>query len=57
MTLFDKFTLNDENLGSIRDAVQETLFKDENFNQYVTIAKVKHGDPIALIGDLAMVGK
>lgn len=57
MTLFDKFTLSPENLGSIRDAVQETLYGDENFNQYVTIAKVKHGDPIALIGDLEMVGK
>ena len=56
-TLFEKLTLNNENLGSIRDAVQETLFNDENFNQYVTIAKVKHGDPIALIGELEMVGK
>ena len=51
-TLFEKLTLNDENLGSIRDAVQETLFKDASFNQYVTIAKVKHGDPIATIGEL-----
>lgn len=56
-TLFEKLTLNDENLGSIRDAVQETLFKDESFNQYVTIAKVKHGDPIATIGELEMVGR
>ena len=56
-TLFEKLTLNNENLGSIRDAVQETLFNDENFNQYVTIAKVKNGDPIALIGELEMVGK
>lgn len=56
-TLFEKLTLNNENLGSIRDAVQETLFNDEQFNRYVTIAKVKNGDPIALIGDLEMVGK
>lgn len=56
-TLFEKLTLNNENLGSIRDAVQETLFNDENFNQYVSIVKVKNGDPIALIGDLEMVGK
>lgn len=56
-TLFEKLTLNNENLGSIRDAVQETLFNDENFNQYVTIAKVKHGDPIATIGDMQMVGR
>ena len=56
-TLFDQWTLNPENLGSIRDAVQETLFGDENFNQFVTLAKVKNGDPIALIGDLEMVGK
>ena len=56
-TLFEKLILNNENLGSIRDAVQETLFNDENFNQYVTIAKVKNGDPIALIGELEMVGK
>lgn len=56
-TLFEKLTLNDENLGSIRDAVQETLFNDENFNQYVTLAKVKHGDPIATIGEMEMVGR
>lgn len=56
-TLFDQWTLNPENLGSIRDAVQETLFGDENFNQFVTLVKVKNGDPIALIGDLEMVGK
>lgn len=56
-TLFEKLTLNNENLGSIRDAVQETLFNDENFNQYVSIVKVKNGDPIALIGELEMVGK
>lgn len=55
--LFDTFTLSPENLGSIRDAVQETLYNDENFNQYVTMARVKHGDPIALIGELEMVGK
>ena len=56
-TLFEKLTLNNENLGSIRDAVQETLFNDENFNQYVSIVKVKHGDPIATIGEMEMVGK
>lgn len=56
-TLFDKFILSPENLEGIRAAIQETLFGDENFNQYVTIAKVKNGDPIALIGELEMVGK
>lgn len=56
-TLFDKFILSPENLKGIRAAIQETLFGDENFNQYVTIAKVKNGDPIALIGELEMVGK
>ena len=55
--LFDKFILSPENLEGIRAAIQETLFGDENFNQYVTIAKVKNGDPIALIGELEMVGK
>lgn len=55
--LFDKFVLSPENLEGIRAAIQETLYGDENFNQYVTIAKVKEGDPIALIGDLEMVGK
>ena len=55
--LFDSFVLNPENLGSIRDAVQETLLNDENFNQFVTLARVKEGDPIALIGELDMVGK
>lgn len=55
--LFDTFVLNPENLGSIRDAVQETLFNDENFNQFVTLTRVKEGDPIAFIGELEMVGK
>ena len=56
-TLFEKLTLNNENLGSIRDAVQETLFNDESFNQYVSIVKGKNGDRIATIGELEMVGK
>lgn len=56
-TLFDKLTLEKENLDSIRDAVQETFYKDEDFNTYVNVKKVKDTDPIALIGEMDMVGK
>lgn len=56
-TLFEKLTLEPENLASIRDAVMETFFKDEDFNTYVNVRKVRNGDPIALIGAMDMVGK
>lgn len=55
--LFDKWVLEPENLASIRDAVQETLYNDVDFNRFVSIRKVKNGDPIALIGEMEMVGK
>lgn len=55
--LFDKWVLQPENLASIRDAVQETMYNDEDLNRFVTINRVKNGDPIALIGELEMVGK
>lgn len=56
-TLFDKWVLQPENLASIRDAVQKTLYDDEDFEKFVNVVKVKNDDPIALIGELEMVGK
>lgn len=53
----ENLTLQPENLASIKDAVQETLFKDEDFSSFVNIMKVKNDDPIALIGEMDMVGK
>ena len=53
----EHLTLQPENLASIKDAVQETFFKDEDFSLFVNIMKVKKDDPIALIGEMDMVGK
>ena len=53
----EHLTLQPENLASIKDAVQETFFKDEDFSSLVNIMKVKNDDPIALIGEMDMVGK
>ena len=53
----EHLTLQPENLASIKDAVQETFFKDEDFSLFVNIMKVKNDDPIALIGEMDMVGK
>lgn len=50
-------TLQPENLDSIKSAIQETFFKDEDFSSFVNIMKVKNDDPIALIGEMEMVGK
>ena len=56
-TLFDKWTLSPENLDSIRDAVQETFYEDETFERFVNVQRVNNNDPIALIGEMEMVGK
>ena len=53
----ENLTLQPENLASIKDAVQETFFKDEDFSLFVNIMKVKNDDPIALIGEMDTVGK
>ena len=53
----EHLTLQPENLASIKDAVQETFFNDEDFSLFVNIMKVKNDDPIALIGEMDMVGK
>lgn len=41
-----------ENLASIKDAVQETFYNDEDFSSFVNIQKVKEKDPIALLGEM-----
>ena len=53
----EHLTLQPENLASIKDAVQETFYNDEDFSSFVNIMKVKNDDPIALIGEMEMVGK
>lgn len=53
----DKLELQPENLASIKDAIQETFYQDEDFSSFVNIVKVKNDDPIALIGEMEMVGK
>ena len=53
----ENLKLEPENLASIKDAVQETFYNDEDFSSFVNIMKVKNDDPIALIGEMEMVGK
>ena len=53
----ENLKLEPENLASIKDAVQETFYQDEDFSLFVNIMKVKNDDPIALIGEMEMVGK
>lgn len=53
----ENLTLQPENLDSIKSAIQETFFKDEDFSSFVNIMKVKNDDPIALIGEMDSVGK
>lgn len=53
----ENLKLEPENLASIKDAVQETFYQDEDFSSFVNIMKVKNDDPIALIGEMEMVGK
>lgn len=53
----ENLKLEPENLASIKDAVQETFYDDEDFSSFVNIMKVKNDDPIALIGEMEMVGK
>lgn len=53
----ENLKLEPENLASIKDAVQETFYNDEDFSSFVNIQKVKEKDPIALLGEMEMVGK
>ena len=52
----ENLKLEPENLASIKDAVQETFYNDEDFSSFVNIQKVKEKDPIALLGEMEMVG-
>lgn len=53
----ENLKLEPENLASIKDAVQETFYNDEDFSSFVNIQKVKEKDPIALLGEMEMAGK
>ena len=53
----ENLKLEPENLASIKDAVQETFYNDEDFSSFVNIQKVKEKGPIALLGEMEMVGK
>lgn len=53
----ENLKLQPENLASIKEAIQETFYQDENFSDFVNVVKVKNDDPIALIGEMEMVGK
>lgn len=53
----ENLKLEPENLASIKDAVQETFYNDDDFSSFVNIQKVKEKDPIALLGEMEMVGK
>ena len=53
----ENLKLEPENLASIKDAVQETFYNDEDFSSFVNIQKVKEKEPIALLGEMEMVGK
>lgn len=53
----ENLKLEPDNLASIKDAVQETFYNDEDFSSFVNIMKVKNDNPIALIGEMEMVGK
>ena len=53
----ENLKLQPENLASIKDAIQETFYNDEDFSSFVNIQKVKEKDPIALLGEMEMVGK
>lgn len=53
----ENLKLEPENLASIKDVVQETFYNDEDFSSFVNIQKVKEKDPIALLGEMEMVGK
>lgn len=53
----ENLKLEPENLASIKDSVQETFYNDEDFSSFVNIQKVKEKDPIALLGEMEMVGK
>lgn len=53
----ENLKLEPENLASIKDAVQETFYNDEDFSSFVNIQKVKEKDPIALLEEMEMVGK
>ena len=56
-TLFENITLSPENLASIRDAVQATLYETQRLTDCMNLQKVKDKDPIAVIGGFDIVGK
>ena len=56
--LFESYALQPENLSDIKEAINRTVYKDEDFTKFVNLVSgVKDNDPIALLGDIDAVGK
>ena len=53
---FTNIPLQPENLESLRDAIIRQVLEDEDFRKYVTIKKVRNGEPLAIIGEMDAVG-
>lgn len=53
---FQNIPLEPANLESLRDAIIKKVLEDENIERVVTIKRVKNGDPLAVIGEMAAVG-
>lgn len=49
--------MNPVNVQNLSELINYSVDVDENFHDYVEIKKVKHGDPIAFIGELNAIGK
>lgn len=53
---FLNIPLQPENLDTLRDAIIRQVLEDEDFRKYVTIKKVRSGEPLAVIGEMDAVG-
>lgn len=53
---FQNIPLQPENLESLRDAIIRQVLADEDFRKYVTIKKVRSGEPLAILGEMDAVG-
>lgn len=53
---FENIPLQPENLNSLRDAIIKKVLDDENLRKFVTIKKVRSGEPLAVLGEMDAVG-